>query len=34
MNHDAFVALMETIAESWNAGDTNRALDCFADDAV
>ena len=34
MDHDAFVALMQTIAESWNARDTNRALDCFADDAV
>ena len=34
MNHDAFVTLMRTIADAWNAGDTNRALACFADDAV
>jgi len=34
MEHDAFVGLMQTIAESWNAGDTVRALACFTDDAV
>ena len=34
MEHDAFVGLMQTIAESWNAGDTERALACFTDDAV
>ena len=34
MDHDAFVTLMQTIAESWNAGDTLRALDRFTDDAV
>ncbi|MGH2636821.1 MAG: nuclear transport factor 2 family protein [Actinomycetota bacterium] len=34
MDHREFVALMETIRESWNAGDTRRALDCFTDDAV
>ncbi len=34
MEHDAFVRLMETIAESWNTGDTERALACFTDDAV
>ena len=34
MQHDAFVTLMQTIAQAWNDGDTNRALACFADDAV
>jgi SnoaL-like domain len=34
MDHDAFFRLMETIAVSWNAGDTERALACFTDDAV
>ena len=34
MDHDAFVALMQTIADSWNAGDTHRALARFTDDAV
>ena len=34
MEHDAFVTLMQTIAQAWNEGDTNRALACFADDAV
>ncbi len=34
MEHGAFVDLMQTIADSWNAGDTERALACFADDAV
>jgi ketosteroid isomerase-like protein len=34
MDHDAFVTLMQAIADAWNAGDTNRALACFADDAV
>jgi ketosteroid isomerase-like protein len=34
MDHDAFVSLMDTIADAWNAGDTKRALDCFTDDAV
>ena len=34
MEHDAFVRLMETIAECWNTGDTDRALACFTDDAV
>jgi ketosteroid isomerase-like protein len=34
MDHDAFVTLMRTIADAWNDGDTNRALSCFADDAV
>jgi ketosteroid isomerase-like protein len=34
MNHEDFVRLMTTIADSWNAGDTRRALACFTDDAV
>jgi SnoaL-like domain len=34
MDHAAFVTLMQTIADAWNSGDTNRALACFADDAV
>ena len=34
MDHDAFVRLMQTIADSWNGGDTARALACFTDDAV
>ena len=34
MTHEEFVTLMETIAESWNAGDTERGLSCFTDDAV
>lgn len=34
MDHAGFVSLMETIASSWNAGDTQRALACFTDDAV
>jgi hypothetical protein len=34
MDHDAFVRLMETIAVSSNAGDTERALARFTDDAV
>ena len=34
MDHDAFVRLMRTIADGWNTGDTERALACFADDAV
>jgi ketosteroid isomerase-like protein len=34
MDHDAFVTLMQTIADAWNAGDTDRALACFTDDAV
>lgn len=34
MEHDGFVRLMQTIADAWNAGDTERALACFADDAV
>ena len=34
MNHDAFVQLIRTIDVAGNAGDTNRALACFADDAV
>ncbi|HJS26772.1 MAG TPA: hypothetical protein VJ913_06580 [Actinomycetota bacterium] len=34
MTHDAFVRLMQTIADAWNAGDTARALACFADDAL
>jgi hypothetical protein len=34
VNHDAFVALMEEIRESWIAGDTPRALACFTPDCV
>ena len=34
MEHRAFVALMQAIADAWNAGDTNRALACFTDDAI
>ncbi len=34
MRHEEFVTLMETVAESWNAGDTERGLSCFTDDAV
>ena len=34
MEHDGFVTLMETIAEAWNAGDTERGLACFTEDAV
>jgi ketosteroid isomerase-like protein len=34
MDHDAFVKLMQTLAAAWNAGDTDRALACFSDDAV
>jgi ketosteroid isomerase-like protein len=34
VTHEEFVTLMETIAESWNAGDTERGLSCFTDDAV
>ncbi len=34
MTHDEFVTLMETVAVSWNAGDTERGLSCFTDDAV
>ena len=34
MDHDAFVTLMQTVADSWNGGDTARALACFTDDAV
>jgi ketosteroid isomerase-like protein len=34
VDHDAFVRLMQTIADGWNTGDTERALACFADDAV
>jgi len=34
VDHDAFVRLMQTIADGWNTGDTERALASFADDAV
>jgi ketosteroid isomerase-like protein len=34
MDRREFVTLMETIAESWNAGDSRRALELFTDDAV
>jgi hypothetical protein len=34
MEHDAFVRLMETIAESWNTCDTEGALACFTDEFV
>ena len=34
MEHQPFVALMQAIADAWNAGDTKRALACFADDAI
>ena len=29
-----FAELMETIARSWNEGDTSRALECFTNDVV
>jgi hypothetical protein len=34
VTHEEFVSLMETVAESWNAGDTARGLSCFTGDAV
>ncbi len=34
MTHEEFVTLMQAVAESWNAGDTERGLSCFTDDAV
>jgi ketosteroid isomerase-like protein len=34
MERTEFVNLMETLAESWNAGDSRRALECFTPDAV
>ncbi len=34
MDTAGFAELMETIARSWNEGDTFRALECFTDDAV
>ncbi len=34
MEHRDFVALMDTIAEAWNVGDTHRALACFTEDAI
>ena len=34
MDAAGFAELMETIARSWNEGDTHRALECFTDDAV
>ena len=33
MDAAAFRAMLATIAEAWNAGDTHTALACFADDA-
>ncbi len=34
MDHADFVTLMERIRDSWIAGDTPRALECFTDDCV
>ncbi|MGZ8606558.1 MAG: nuclear transport factor 2 family protein [Actinomycetota bacterium] len=34
MEHDDFLRLMETVAQSWNRGDTLAALSCFTEDAV
>lgn len=34
MDHGDFVTLMETIRNSWIAGDTRGALECFTDDCV